>query len=274
MNGEFVDVTTLENSEAVQVWDQVCRSLETYGRIFLFLDFDGTLSELVEVPSAAKIDRKAMTALSRLCRQRCVMVAVMSGRSVSDVADRVGLPLIYVGDHGLEIHAPDFEFIAPGADPIRLQLPAACNQIRQAIRHIPGAFVETKRLSASVHYRQAAPEHIPALKSVVLGCVDSSRFEVRPGNCVLELRPRINWNKGDAVQWILERSGAVSEQAICIGDDDMDEDMFRRLPEAVNIRVLNGPAPATAARYCVTRPEVSEFLHGIVEVIQGMAASA
>jgi hypothetical protein len=49
--------------------------------------------------------------------------------------------------------------------------------------------------------------------------------------------------------------------------------MFRRLPQAVNIRVLNSPNPATAAKYCVTRPEVAQFLHGILEVIHGLAAS-
>jgi trehalose 6-phosphate phosphatase len=270
---ELVDVTTPANGEAAAVWEQICRSLATYHRLFLFLDFDGTLSELVEVPSAAAADRDALAALSRLSREKEVTVAVLSGRSVSDVAARVGLPIVYAGDHGFEIHAPDFEFVAPGAESIRLQIPAACNQIRQAIRHIPGAFVEAKRLCASVHFRQVAPEHVPALRDLVVKCVDSSRFDVRSGNCVLELRPRLNWNKGEAVRWFLERNGATAEQAICIGDDETDEDMFRRLPQAVNIRVLNSPNPATAAKYCVTRPEVAQFLHGILEVIHGLAAS-
>jgi trehalose-phosphatase len=270
---ELVDVTTPRNGEAVKVWEQICRSLESYRRIFLFLDFDGTLSELVEVPSAAAPDRDAMAALSRLAREKAVTVAVLSGRSVSDVAERVGLPIVYAGDHGFEIHAPDFEFVAPGAESVRLQIPAACNQIRQAIRHIPGAFVEAKRLSASVHFRQVAPEHVAALGDLVAKCVDFSRFDLRAGNCVLELRPRLDWNKGEAVRWLLDRNGATPEQAICIGDDETDEDMFRCVPEAVNIRVLNSSNPATAARYCVTRPEVSQFLNGILEVIHGLAAS-
>jgi trehalose-phosphatase len=271
---QLVDVTTIETGEGVEIWDRICSAIERYRRIFLFLDFDGTLSEIVEVPSAAKIDCDALAALQRLASDRTVTVTVLSGRSISDVAARVGLPVIYGGDHGLEIHAPDIEFIAPGAEAVRLALPAECNRIRQAIRHIPGAFVETKHLSASVHFRQAAPEHVPALTDIVLRCMDASRFEVRTGNCVLELRPRLNWNKGDAVQWVLERYRAVADQAICIGDDDTDEDMFRRLPGAVNIRVLNGPISTTSAQYCITQPEVPGLLHGILEVIHGMAASA
>jgi len=271
---ELVDVTTPQNAEAAKVWEQICRSLESQGRIFLFLDFDGTLSELVEVPSAAEADPDALAALSRLSREKAVTIAVLSGRSVRDVAERVGLPIVYAGDHGLEIHAPDFEFVAPGAESIRRHLPAACNQIRHAIRHIPGAFVEAKRLSASVHFRQVAPEHVPALRDVVMKCVDFSRFDLRSGNCVLELRPRLDWNKGEAVQWLLERNGATAAQAICIGDDETDEDMFRRVPQAVNIRVLNNPNSTTAAKYCVTRSEVAQFLRGILEVIHGLAASA
>jgi trehalose 6-phosphate phosphatase len=271
---QLVDVTTIEAGQAVEIWDQICAAIERHRRIFLFLDFDGTLSEIVETPSAAEIDCEALAALKRLASDRTVTVTVLSGRSCADVAARVGLPVIYGGDHGLEIHAPDIEFIAPGAEAVRPLLPAECNRIRQAIRHIPGAFVETKRLSASVHFRQVAPGHIPALKDIVLRSVDASRFEVRTGNCVLELRPRVNWNKGDAVRWILERYRAVAEQAICIGDDDTDEDMFRSVPQAVNIRVLNGALSTTAAQYCITRPEVSCFLHGVLEVIHGMAASA
>src|SRR5579884_1764521 len=60
---QLVDVTTIETGEAVEIWDQICDAIERYRRIFLFLDFDGTLSEIVEMPSAAKIDCDALAAL-------------------------------------------------------------------------------------------------------------------------------------------------------------------------------------------------------------------
>jgi len=147
-------------------------------------------------------------------------MAVLSGRSVSDVADRVGLPLIYGGDHGLEIHGSDFEFIVPGASEVRLEIPALCNEMRRKTQHVPGALIEAKRFTLSVHYRQVAPDRVPEILEICRQSVDTSRFELRDGHCVVEIRPRVNWGKGDAVQWILDRNHASPEQAICIGDDE------------------------------------------------------
>lgn len=271
MSQALVNVAAADCGEANEAWEQICRSLAKYRQIFLFIDFDGTLSELTAVPSAATIDASAKAVLRRLCAERMITVAVLSGRSVSDVAERVGLPVIYGGDHGLEIHGSDFEFIAPGAESVRLHLPALCNKIRESIQDIPGALVETKRLTASVHYRQVASEHIPAIRDLVCRCVDPFRFEVRNGNCVLEIRPRLAWNKGSTVQWVLERNRATAEQAICIGDDETDEDMFLRAAQGVNVRVLRDGAPRTAAKYCVRQQEVPNFLRGILDVIQGMS---
>src|SRR5688572_17504698 len=100
---------------APELWDRICSAFVEHRRLFVFADFDGTLSELVDVPSKAVPDPETDRALRRLLRRRRVSVAVISGRSVADVAARVGLPLVYAGDHGLEIHAPDFEFIHPEA---------------------------------------------------------------------------------------------------------------------------------------------------------------
>lgn len=270
MNQALVNIAVGSSGEAMVAWEQICGAFEKYRKVFVFADFDGTLSEFADIPSAATIDPDAKTALTRLSTEKAVVLAVLSGRSITDVADRVGLPIIYGGDHGLEMHASDFEFAVPTAELTRLRMPTLCNQIRQAIQHIPGAFVEAKRLTASVHYRQVASEHVPALRDLVSQCLDPAQYELRNGHLVLEVRPRVEWNKGDAVQWILERHGASAEQAICIGDDETDEDMFIRVPRAVNVRVLNGAAPRTAATYCVNREEVPEFLHGIVDVIHGM----
>ena len=133
--------------------------------------------------------------------------------------------------------------------------------------------MEAKRLTASVHYRQVQPGDVPALKTCIEESVDPFQFEVRHGQHVFEIRPRLNWNKGDAVEWILEKSRACGEQAICIGDDETDEDMFRRLPEGINIRIQDFDDAATAAPYCIRRAEVASFLRGILDVIHGMSGN-
>jgi trehalose-phosphatase len=270
MSQALIDMTSADCDQATEAWEQIRFSLAKYRHLFLFIDFDGTLSELATVPSAARLDAKTKEVLKRLSADRRITIAVLSGRSVSDFADRVGLPIIYVGDLGLEIHSPDFEYFVPGADSVRLQLPAICNEIRQSIRDIPGALVEAKRLTASVHYRQVQPEHVAALRDAVNRCVDPFRFEVRVSKCVFEIRPRLNWNKGDAVEWILQRYGGRAEQAICMGDDDTDEDMFHRVARGINIRVLDDDCASTAAPYRIRQRQVANFLVGVLDTIHGV----
>jgi len=263
-----------DSRDGSAVWDQICESVSDHGHIYLFTDFDGTLADITNVPGAAMIDDRSRAALRRLATERRVTVVVLSGRSVPDVADRVGLPVIYGGDHGLEIHGPDFDFVAPGAESIRLELPAICNAVRQRTAHIPGTLIEMKRFTASVHFRQVPPDLVPKLLDIVRNTIDEARFEIADGQCVFEIRPRIEWRKGHAVQWILERNGATSKQAICIGDDVTDEDMFQRVPAAVNVRVSATPPAKTSARYCMVREDVPGFLEGIREVLHGLCSAS
>src|SRR4051812_46955288 len=100
-------------AQAPEAWQQICEALSRCGHLFLFTDFDGTLAEITSVPADASIDVRTLGALKQLTTEKRVTVAVLSGRSVPDVADRVGLPVIYGGDHGFEIHGPDLDFVLP-----------------------------------------------------------------------------------------------------------------------------------------------------------------
>ena len=57
----------------------------------LFLDFDGTLSPIVETPSSAKIDPEIKRLLTRLAERDDVSVTIVSGRALADVRQRAGV---------------------------------------------------------------------------------------------------------------------------------------------------------------------------------------
>jgi trehalose-phosphatase len=270
---ETINIAEVGCAAAEEAWDQICTVLAETGHIYLFTDFDGTLADITPVPNAATIDAHCRLALDRLLRHRGVTVAVLSGRSTSDVANRVGLPLTYAGDHGLHIQGADFEHLVPGADAVRLDLPRVCNQLRELTAGIHGVLVEAKRYTASIHYRHVDSASLGRLTAIVRETVDPTRYELRDGQCVIEIRPRLNWDKGRAVQWLLERHGASPRQAVCIGDDETDEDMFRGVPEALNIRVSKPVGRPSAARYCLERKDVPEFLLGVVDVIEALSLS-
>jgi len=105
------------------------------------------------------------------------------------------------------------------------------------------------------------------------------------GKMVHELRPEVDWNKGRAVEWLLENLkeeyGEEDIFPIYIGDDVTDEDAFRTLRHAGAIRnglgiiVAEHPVleSATDATYQLRNPqEVQAFLQWFTQPAQAALA--
>ncbi|MDQ1468697.1 MAG: trehalose 6-phosphate synthase/phosphatase, partial [Bryobacterales bacterium] len=215
-------------------------TLSAASRIFLFLDFDGTLAPIVEVPEAASMAPEIRQLLIRLSRKWRFSVGIISGRSLADLQDRVALPgLTYAGDHGFAIHGPGLNFVEPTAAERRGLLRNVSRELENRLDHIDGVRVEQKALTASVHYRQARLGDLEQIRGIVSETVGQTGelFRVTRGLKVLEIRPRVNWNKGKAVRWILEGCGHPEALPIYVGDDVTDEDAFRALPTGVTVRI-------------------------------------
>jgi trehalose-phosphatase len=128
--------------------------------------------------------------------------------------------------------------------------------------------IENKVLTATIHFRRVqAGGRNEIRKAVYEEVAFSDRiFRVSQGLQVLEIRPRVDWNKGTAVRWIAAMRGSADTFAFYIGDDMTDEDAFSALSEGITIRV--GQATGTAARYYLERQEsVVRFLAWLVEAI-------
>ena len=96
---------TNELPSALERIDSIRRNLTDQKSIGVFLDYDGTLTPIVERPEDAVISDRMQDIVKRLAA-RCV-VAVISGRDLKDVRDRMGLEDIYYsGSHGFEIAGP------------------------------------------------------------------------------------------------------------------------------------------------------------------------
>ena len=219
--------------------------------LLVFSDFDGTLVPIRDDPKDCYLDEEPQHLLAALAARPQIRVAVVSGRLLSDLRPRVGVAGIgYVGNHGLEIEIPGHSFRAPRAVQLRPELARLAENLRLVLADLPGAWVQDKELTLSVHYRLVAPEQVAAvLQRVTEVCqpaVQAGHFQLRSGKKVLEVRPAVSWNKGAATQWIAERSGLSSPwQVIYVGDDETDEDAFAAWPEGLTIRV-GGPAPSRA----------------------------
>jgi len=242
------------------------------GRLFLFLDFDGTLAPIVSLPSLAAIPQDVRAALGDLAANTAVVTAIVSGRAVDDLQRRVGLPVVYAGDHGLEIRGAGLHFTLEAAQRLRPELLAVCNEVRGGLEKFTGALVECKRLTASVHVRQVARQDLPAVAGVLQRALERRPgFQLRQGNEVFEIRPDVAWNKGSAARWILEQNGGSGSNVICIGDDSTDEDMFAEFKDGATIRVgLDG---WSSAQYRLRQTDVLRFLSFVRDVACGTEQS-
>jgi trehalose-phosphatase len=247
-------------------WPRIEIALRDAAQCLLLLDYDGTLSAIVNEPSLAVPAPGVLEALAELQRLDDMRIAVVSGRSLEDIRSRLGLDLIYGGNHGLEIEGPGIRYVDKDAAAAAPHVAALCDSLAGPLSAFPGALLERKGLTASVHFR-CVPSSEQARLIALVGRIAepfSRLVEVREGKKVLELRPRVASHKGTAARLILETFGSGSKKTlpVCLGDDATDEDIFREFPDGVTVHV-GGPVN-TAARYFLAGvPEVVEMLNRI-----------
>lgn len=236
--------------------------LRTAGRISLFLDFDGTLAPLGQNPAEARLDGQTRETLAQLSGIPRLATILISGRSLSDIRDRVGLEgAIYAGNHGMEISGGGLRFVEATAAARRRELLALSTELAAQLRDIEGAILEYKGLTTTVHYRRVAAGERARLERVVRAAIAPASLSFRLGSSkmALEILPRSGWHKGKAACWINRRLGEGRVLSLYLGDDLTDENAFRALPGGITVRV--GTCTATLARYWVADPPaVQEFL--------------
>ena len=237
----------------------------------LLLDYDGTLTPIVEKPELAILSPDMKELLKRVSRH--YTLGIISGRSLADVKGLVGLEgIYYAGNHGFEISGPGVELIKPEAERVHPILVKLCEELREKLGSIKGAIVEDKGSTASVHYRLVADEEFEHLKNIFEEAIgphiDSGVVKVTQGKKVFEIRPNVEWDKGKAVLWI---SGVVDPKGelkpIYVGDDRTDEDAFLALKEkGVTILVSEGLIKSNAKYFVKNVNEVKTFLERLINL--------
>lgn len=250
-------------------WDRVAGRLAGADRILLCLDYDGTLSPIVRYAADAHLAVSTRKILRRLAGTDRITLAVISGRGLQDVRDRVGLEgVIYAGNHGLEIRGPSLNYLNPSAQRARSELRAAARRLARELAEIEGAEVEDKGLTLSVHYRRVRISEQKLVRDTVCRVLAPARsrrsIRVGEGKMVIEIRPPTSWNKGNAVN-LLRREVAKSSPGtilpVYIGDDRTDEDAFHVLSEeGITVKVGAGGDETLAGYRLSGVGEVREFL--------------
>ena len=250
----------------------------------VFLDYDGTLTAIVDQPKDAIISSSMREAIRSLAR-RCP-VCVVSGRDRRVVQELMGLDdLIVAGSHGFDIWSPEGGTVQrdEGAGYKRL-IEEVEAPLREEMDDIDGAMVESKSTSVAAHYRLVSDSEKHKVKEIVDAVIAEHPKELKltPGKMVQEIQPKIDWDKGKAVLYLLEVLDLNGDDVapLYIGDDITDEDAFQALSgRGIGIFVGRAEDPevgsrTTSADYVLhTMPEVERFLRELADSLDEPSAA-
>ena len=243
-------------------------------QVVVFLDYDGTLTPIVNRPELAVLSsdmREALTLLSRQCP-----VGIISGRDRKDVTDLVKLDsLIYAGSHGFDIAGPQgFNLHHEVGESFSLDLDQAESALREQLHAIPGSLLERKKFSIAVHYRLVHQDQVPEIERVVTQVLSTfPTLRRSEGKKVFEIQPRLEWDKGKALLWLLDGLNwkAKNYFPIYIGDDLTDEDAFGALTGiGTGIVVEEGYRFSSAQSALESPHEVQQFLIQLCHHLESM----
>ncbi|CAN0842019.1 Probable trehalose-phosphate phosphatase G [Linum grandiflorum] len=270
----------LKYPSALKSFEQITNSARNK-KIAVFLDYDGTLSPIVDDPDQAIMSEEMRSAVRNVAKY--FPTAIISGRSREQVFKLVGLTeLYYAGSHGMDIKGPTNQtssHLKFGKEenlfqPAREFIPMIDEVFRTLVentKEIKGAKVENHKFCTSVHYRNVDEKNWPIIAQRVHDILkDYPRLRLTHGRKVLEVRPEIEWDKGKAVEFLLESLGLSNRDNVLpvyIGDDRTDEDAFKVLKEGKRgCGILVSPvAKESNAIYSLRDPpEVKRFLNSLV----------
>ncbi|UCC95747.1 MAG: trehalose-phosphatase [Candidatus Omnitrophota bacterium] len=237
-------------------------------RPVFFLDYDGTLTPIVERPELAVISSDMKKTLERMCKH--FTVAIVSGRLREDVQNLVGIEgIFYAGSHGFDISGPDFSFVLPEAQEAIPLIAQAIKTLKRNLESIKGVLIEEKKFSVAVHYRLADQSKVPQVRDFVESVVkDNPRLRIMQGKKVFEILPALDWNKGKATRGIMRalRMKWANSSVIYIGDDTTDEDVFRVIRTRGTGILVAKDKKISAADFRVMNPgEVKKIFEMVLE---------
>lgn len=222
----------------------------------LAFDFDGTLSPIVRHPSMAGTSPELLPLLKRL-QASGMQVGVITGRSIKDVRPLLRFkPDFLVGNHGME----GLKKFQPHAKKAREVCRRWVKELKKDWPSDPGVFLEDKKESLSLHYREARDTKGARILLQKLIAELHPRPRVIGGKLLFNLIPTGSPHKGLALKEVMRLS--KMKQALFAGDDDTDEDGFIMKGRIISVRV--GRKSGSAAKYFIpTQRDMVSLLRGL-----------
>jgi trehalose 6-phosphate phosphatase len=237
-------------------------------KLYLFLDYDGTLAEFAPTPDDIHPDLELIDLLGQFVRHPQIHTAIISGRRLSHIRKLIPVSgLLLAGTYGIEMITPsgervervDFQSVRPYLENIKPQW-------KELIRPFPEFYLEDKGWSLALHAKQVDRDRAEktlqqARERVIRAELPTNLFQLLGGDKFLEIAP-IEANKGLTIDYLLARHPHKASLAVYIGDDDKDEEAFKVIIEngGIAIKVCRQPCETSAQLRLKSPPDVRQFL--------------
>ena len=250
-------------------WKVIQERIRQARRVYLFFDYDGTLTPIVSRPDLALCPPEVKKFLAQLRDSPRVFVAIISGRSLEDLYGRIGVPgITYVGNHGLEIRNPAGIHKNNLTAGRQKEMTRIVKSLKTALGNLPGILFEDKNATLAVHYRLVPKAYHEKVSQEMEGVAKEwgSQWRVTRGKMVFEVQPQADFHKGKAVRNLLKAPPAPGLLPFYFGDDRTDEDAFRFL-RGKGITVFVGPpeTPSEAEFFLADPAEGAEFMKRFIK---------
>ncbi|MGO8759303.1 MAG: trehalose-phosphatase [Terracidiphilus sp.] len=236
------------SSKSVAILSRLARE-----RTLCALDFDGTLSSIVDRPDEAAMRARTRELLIRLASlYPCI---VISGRSRRDVIKKLhGIRVTGVfGNHGAE---------NPGGRRLDRRATQWKTALQAQLGSLSGVWIEDKGTSLAVHYRQSARQ-ADSRRRILAAIAGLKRVRAFGGKAVVNVVADDAPTKGDAVA--AERDRLRCNWVLVVGDDETDEDAFALDGNVVSVRI--GSKRQSRARYYLrTQAEIDLLLKHLIRL--------
>lgn len=240
--------------------------------LLVALDFDGTLSPIVDHAGDARPLPRSAAAMGSIAELPRTTTALISGRALASLRAVASPPAatLLVGSHGAEVWLGEGSLGLELDRPQRQLLEEVRGVLAEIVEEAPGTWLEDKPAGVVLHTRlsddDVAEDAVEAATRVLR---DRPGVYLKTGKRVLETSV-VHASKGEAVEFLRQATGATA--VLFAGDDVTDEDALGRLLRGdVGVKV---GLDFTQAEFRVEAPvHVAELLETLLRERRRVTAS-
>ena len=241
-------------------------------KIWLFLDYDGTLADFAPNPDLIQPDNELIDLLSRLTEHPRLHTAIVSGRRLAHIQALVPIKGIWLaGTYGIEMRTPDGRRLDMlPYDTVRPIIEQIKPDWEELLKDNPNLYLEDKGWSLAIHGRfvpeKEAEKVLAKARQIANTHLSQNMLHMLGGNKFLEVCPIVA-AKTKAIEFILENEPVSGGIPVYIGDDDKDELAFATVRKHRGIPiVVTSEERATQALYRLSTPRaVRAWLEELLE---------